>query len=92
MNAEKGQSLGFQPTDVVVGFRVNKYRHKRKSLFSKERTTKGKLFIKCAEMLDDKTQPAKNLDRFEDVPIEEDASAQKEDGNQEGSVVEFWVR
>ncbi|KAK4166194.1 hypothetical protein QBC43DRAFT_314201 [Cladorrhinum sp. PSN259] len=91
VNAEKSQNLSFQSTDIVVGFRVKKYRYKKKSLFSGERKPRGTLFIKGAEMLDDKAGPVKNLDEFEEVSIEEEVSAQKEAEKQEGPVEECWV-
>ncbi|KAJ2991675.1 hypothetical protein NUW58_g2435 [Xylaria curta] len=91
VNAEKSQTLGFQSTDIVVGFRVKKYRYKKKSLFSKERKPEGELFINGAEMLDDKVGPAKKLGKFEEAPIEEEVSAQKEAEKQKGPVEECWV-
>lgn len=91
VNAERGQTLGFRSSDIVVGFRVSKYRYKKKSLFGKERKREGELFIKGAEMLDDKVGPAKKLDRFEEVPMEEEASAQREAEGQKCPVDECWV-
>ncbi|RYP46074.1 hypothetical protein DL768_007666 [Monosporascus sp. mg162] len=91
VNAEKSQTLGFQSIDIVVGFRVRKYRYKNKGLFGRERKPEGKLFIKGAEMLDDKAGPAKKLDQFEEVLIEEEVSAQKEAEKRKGPVEECWV-
>ncbi|KAL7948568.1 hypothetical protein V8C42DRAFT_314861 [Trichoderma barbatum] len=91
INKEKSQTLGFRSTDIVVGFRVNKYRYKKKSLFSKGRKLEDKMFIKGAEMLDNKAGPVKKLDQFEEVPIEEEVLAQQEAQTQEGPVEECWV-
>jgi hypothetical protein len=89
---EKSQTLGFQSNDIVVGFRVRKYRYKKKSLFSKERKPEGKSFVKGAEMLDDKAGPSqKKLDQFEEVLITEEVPAQEEAEKQEGHVGEYWV-
>ncbi|KAI1317241.1 hypothetical protein F5Y16DRAFT_153505 [Xylariaceae sp. FL0255] len=91
VHAGKSQVLGFQSTDVVVGFRVRKYRYKKKSLFGRQRKLEGKLYIDGAEMLDDKAAPVRKLDQFEEVPIEEELLAQKEAEKQEGPVGECWV-
>ncbi|KAL6886895.1 hypothetical protein GGI43DRAFT_426225 [Trichoderma evansii] len=80
VNVEKNQTLGFQSTDIVVGFRVKKYRYKKKSLFSKERKLEGKLSISGAEMLDDKAGPAKGV------------FSQKEGEEQKGSIEECCVK
>ncbi|KAI9684272.1 MAG: hypothetical protein M1822_005745 [Bathelium mastoideum] len=89
---EKSQTLGFQSDDIVVGFRVRKYRYKKKSLSSKERKLEGVPFVKGAEMLDDKIEPSQNrLDRFEEVPINEEVSVRDEVEKQEGYVEECWV-
>lgn len=92
MNTEKNQSLGFQSSDIVVGFRVKKYQYKRKSLFSRERKLVGELFTKGAEMLDDTARPTKSLDEFEEVAIEEEIEAQREAEKQNGSLEECWVK
>ncbi|KAK4443847.1 hypothetical protein QBC34DRAFT_416456 [Podospora aff. communis PSN243] len=92
VNAKKDQTLGFQSTDIVVGFRVKKYRYKKKSLFGNERTLDGKLVTKGAEMLDGTARQLKNLDGFEEVPIEEEVRAQKDAEEQEGPLTECWVR
>ncbi|KAK1237848.1 hypothetical protein MKX08_002427, partial [Trichoderma sp. CBMAI-0020] len=92
MNAEKNQSLGFQSSDIVVGFRVRKYQYKRKSPFSRERKLVGELFTKGAEMFDDMVRPTKCLDEFEEVDIEEETVAQREAEKQNSSLEECWVK
>lgn len=61
-------------------------------MFSKERRLEGKLSISGAEMLDDKAGPAKRLNQFEEVQIDDEVFAQKEDEEQEGSIQECWVK
>ncbi|PON20789.1 hypothetical protein TGAM01_v210297 [Trichoderma gamsii] len=92
VNTEKNQSLGFQSTGIVVGFRVKKYRYKRRSPFSRDKKLEGELFTEGAEMLDDKARPTKNLAEFEDVTIDEEIEAQREAEKQHGSLEECWVK
>ncbi|EHK48573.1 hypothetical protein TRIATDRAFT_93597 [Trichoderma atroviride IMI 206040] len=92
MNMEKNQFLGFQSSDIVVGFRVKKYQYKRESLFSRERKLVGEIFTKGAEMLDDTARPSRSLDEFEEIAIEEEIVAQREAEKQSSSLVECWVK
>ncbi|UKZ68626.1 uncharacterized protein TrAtP1_009651 [Trichoderma atroviride] len=86
------QFLGFQSSDIVVGFRVKKYQYKRESLFSRERKLVGEIFTKGAEMLDDTARPSRSLDEFEEIAIEEEIVAQREAEKQSSSLVECWVK
>ncbi|KAI4867642.1 hypothetical protein F4820DRAFT_467532 [Hypoxylon rubiginosum] len=90
VNKERGHTLGFQSTNIVVGFRVKKYQYKRKNLF-KWKELKGELYTKNAEMLDSKTRPLRKLNQFEEVPIEEEVLAQEAFDEHEGSMEECWV-
>lgn len=74
--SEKTQALGFQSSDIIVRFRVKKYRYRKKSLFSKERKLEGHTVLRGAEMLDDKTG-AKKLLKFEEIPIQEEILARR---------------
>ncbi|KAJ3489096.1 hypothetical protein NLG97_g6065 [Lecanicillium saksenae] len=88
---EKTQALGIQSSDIIVGFRVKKYRYRKKSLFSKERKLEGHTVLRGAEMLDDKTGPKKLL-KFEEMPIQEEILAQERAENAEATVKECWVK
>lgn len=92
VNTDKTQSLGFQSSDIVVGFRVKKYQYKRKSLFGRERKLVGELLTKGAEMLDDMAKPRNSSDEFEEVVIMEEIEAQREAEKQDGPLKECWVK
>ncbi|TQV98983.1 hypothetical protein V2A60_007325 [Cordyceps javanica] len=89
--SERMQALGFQSSDIIVGFRVRKYRYKKKSLFGKERKLEGQTVLHGAEMLDDKPGPKKLL-AFEEIPIQEEILAQEKAENAEATVEECWVK
>lgn len=91
VSREASQTLGFRSTDIVVGFRVRKYRYKKKSLFGTERKLEDRPFVKGAEMLDGRTRPLTKLNQFEEVPIVEEILAQEEAEAQESPVEECWV-
>lgn len=88
VKAEKTQAIGFKSSDIVVGFRVKKYRYKKKSLFNRERKLDGQHFIRGAEMLDDKG--SKTPLNFEEVLIEEETLAQE--AEKLAATEECWVK
>ncbi|XDG05177.1 hypothetical protein ABKA04_004792 [Annulohypoxylon sp. FPYF3050] len=93
INSDKSRSLQFQSTDIVVGYRVKKYRYKRVHLLSRERKLDGKLATKGAQMLDDRpTDTPNKSSRYEEVLIEEEASAQLDTKDCEDPMKEYWVR
>ncbi len=94
INKEKVQELRFKSSDIIVGFRVKKYRYKKKGLFRKGRELESQLFIKGAEMLDNKTGPVSStkLNQFEEAPIpEEDIAQSKYEEMEDHPVHECWV-
>ncbi|OTA54028.1 hypothetical protein K449DRAFT_389560 [Hypoxylon sp. EC38] len=60
---ERIQTLGFQSTDIVVGFRVKKCRYKKKHLFFGELKLNNELYIRGAQSLSHEPPPHEPVER-----------------------------
>jgi len=93
MSGEKKHELEFTVDDIVVGFRVTRYRYVSASMnpFSKKKKLVEDEYLDGAEMMDDKVAELKEPRlEFEAVPLDEEAVAE-EKALAKGETEECWV-